>query len=55
MPELYTLVSLVVQQFAKWNYPEEFADVDPEATLRTYHEKFLPIAYSGTFWISLNE
>jgi iron complex transport system substrate-binding protein len=45
----------ILQQFAKWNYPEEFADVDPEATLRTYHEKFLPITYSGTFWISLNE
>jgi len=26
-----------------------------EATLRTYHEKFLPITYSGTFWVSLNE
>ncbi len=45
----------VLQQFAKWNYPEEFADVDPEATLRTYHEKFLPVDYSGTFWVSLNE
>ena len=45
----------VLQQFAKWNYPEEFADVDPEATLRTYHERFLPITYSGTFWVSLNE
>jgi len=45
----------VLQQFAKWNYPEEFADIDPEATLRTYHEKFLPITYSGTFWVSLND
>lgn len=45
----------ILQQFAKWNYPEEFADVDPEATLRAYHEKFLPISYSGTFWVSLNE
>jgi iron complex transport system substrate-binding protein len=45
----------VLQQFAKWNYPQELADIDPEATLRTYHEKFLPITYSGTFWVSLNE
>jgi iron complex transport system substrate-binding protein len=45
----------VLQQFAKWLYPAEFADVDPEATLRTYHDRFLPIDYSGTFWVSLNE
>ena len=45
----------LLQQFAKWMYPAEFADIDPEASLRTYHEKFLPIEYSGTFWVSLNE
>jgi iron complex transport system substrate-binding protein len=36
-------------------YPTEFADIDPEANLRTYHEKFLPIEYSGTFWVGLND
>ena len=45
----------VLQQFAKWNYPAEFADIDPEANLRTYHEKFLPIPFSGTFWVGLND
>lgn len=45
----------VMQQFAKWLYPAEFADIDPEANLRTYHEKFLPITYGGTFWVSLND
>ncbi|MGE3269751.1 MAG: ABC transporter substrate-binding protein [Chloroflexota bacterium] len=45
----------VLQQFAKWNYPDQFADIDPEANLRTYHEKFLPIEYSGTFWVGLND
>ena len=45
----------VMQQFAKWMYPAELADIDPEANLRTYHEKFLPIPYSGTFWVSLND
>ena len=45
----------VLQQFAKWNFPELFADIDPEANLRTYHEKFLPIDYSGTFWVGLND
>jgi iron complex transport system substrate-binding protein len=45
----------LLQQFAKWNFPEQFADIDPEANLRTYHEKFLPITYSGTFWVGLND
>jgi iron complex transport system substrate-binding protein len=45
----------VLQQFAKWMYPAEFADIDPEANLRTYHERFLPISYGGTFWVGLNE
>ena len=42
-----------LQQIAKWNYPAAFADVDPEASLRTFHERFLPIPYSGAFWVSL--
>jgi iron complex transport system substrate-binding protein len=45
----------ILQQFAKWMYPDLFADVDPELSLRTYHEKFLPITYGGTFWVSLND
>jgi len=45
----------VLQQFAKWMYPDEFADIDPEENLRVYHERFLPITYSGTFWVSLND
>ena len=42
-----------LQQIAKWNYPAAFADVNPEASLRTFHERFLPIPYSGAFWVSL--
>jgi iron complex transport system substrate-binding protein len=45
----------VLQQFAKWMYPDRFADLDPEAALRTYHQRFLPISYSGTFWVGLSE
>jgi iron complex transport system substrate-binding protein len=44
----------VLQQFAKWMYPDLFADIDPAANLKAYHERFLPIGYSGTFWVSLN-
>jgi iron complex transport system substrate-binding protein len=44
-----------LQAFAKWFYPEEFADVDPEANLREFHEKFLPVDFSGVWVISITE
>ncbi|SCL74372.1 ferrichrome/ferrioxamine B periplasmic transporter [Methanoculleus chikugoensis] len=42
----------VVEAFAKWFYPEEFKDVDPDAVLREYHDRFMPIDYNGTFFYS---
>lgn len=39
-----------LQQFAKWLYPEEFQDVDPAANFKEFHDRFLPIDYSGAFW-----
>lgn len=47
----YHFVALM--QFARWLYPQDFADVDPEAVFRDFHEKFLPIPYGGTFWATL--
>jgi len=38
---------------AKELYPELFKDVDPEAVFKEFHEKFLPIPYSGVFWAKL--
>ncbi len=46
---------VVLQQFAKWFYPEEFRDVDPVANFAEFHDRFLPIDYSGTFMLSVNE
>lgn len=43
-----------VQALAKWLHPDKFADLDPHATFRTLHEKFLPIDVSGVFWTELN-
>ena len=45
----------VLQQFAKWFYPEEFADMDPVANFAEFHDRFLPIGYSGTFFVSAAE
>ncbi len=44
-----------IQQFAKWFHPDLFADLDPEATFREFHEKFLPIAYKPGYFVSLDK
>ncbi|WP_424987161.1 ABC transporter substrate-binding protein [Microbulbifer sp. S227A] len=43
---------VAIQQLAKWFYPEDFEDLDPQATFDELHEKFLPFEASGTFWMS---
>ncbi|MBE1292896.1 MAG: ABC transporter substrate-binding protein [Rhodobacteraceae bacterium] len=44
---------VAMQAFAKWMHPELFEDVDPEASMKELHDRFLPIDYSGVFWGSL--
>lgn len=44
----------VFEYLAKTYYPEEFADIDPEATLKEFYEKFLPFSYGGTWFMHLN-
>jgi len=34
-------------------YPEAFRDVDPQASFRAYHEKYLPVAFGGNWMVSL--
>ncbi len=48
---IYDFVAL--QYFAKWFYPQEFRDVNPEESWKEFHEKFLPIDYSGTWAVGL--
>lgn len=43
------------QQLAKWLYPADFQEIDPEGSLREFHERFMPIAYSGTWMVGLEE
>jgi iron complex transport system substrate-binding protein len=44
---------VAVQQIAKWLHPDLFRDVDPDATLRALHDRFLPIPYQPGYWVSL--
>ena len=44
---------VAVQQLAKWFHPDLFADLDPDATFREFHEKFLPVEYQPGYWLSL--
>ena len=44
---------VAMQAFAKWFHPDLFKDVDPEATFKELHERFLPFEASGVFWTTL--
>lgn len=44
---------VAVQQIAKWLHPDLFTDLDPEATFKELHERFLPVAYHTGYFASL--
>jgi len=41
---------LAVQAFAKWFYPQKFAYLDPEQTMKQMYQQFLAVEPSGTYW-----
>ncbi len=41
---------VAVQAMAKWFHPQEFADVDPEATWRDFMTRFQPFRSEGAYW-----
>lgn len=42
-----------IQQLAKWLHPALFEALDPDASLRELHERFLPVPYRPGYFISL--
>ncbi len=44
---------VAIQQLAKWIHPEEFEDLDPDATFAELHDRFMPFDAGGQFWVSL--
>lgn len=43
-----------VQAMAKWFHPDRFADLDPQATLKTFFDRFQPFPQDGVYWASLD-
>jgi iron complex transport system substrate-binding protein len=43
-----------IQAFARWLYPDLFSDMDPAANFREFHEKFMPVEYSGVWMLDIN-
>ncbi|SER80680.1 ABC transporter substrate-binding protein [Rhizobium sp. NFR03] len=44
---------VAIQQIAKWLHPDLFKDLDPEATFKELHERFLPLPYKPGYFVSL--
>lgn len=44
---------VAIQQLARWFHPALFADLDPDATYREMHERFLPVPYQPGYFVSL--
>ncbi|OHV79831.1 ABC transporter substrate-binding protein [Ensifer sp. LCM 4579] len=45
---------VAIQQIAKWLHPDLFKDLDPEATFKELHERFLPLPYKSGYFASLS-
>ena len=46
---------VAVPAFAKWFYPDEFKDLQPDEIFKSFHEKFLPVDYTGVWTMSIKE
>lgn len=44
---------VAVQQIAKWLHPDLFKDLDPDATFKQLHERFLPVDYHPGYFATL--
>ncbi len=44
-----------LQAMAKWINPDLYADLDPDAALATFFERFQAVDLNGVYWIGLND
>ena len=43
-----------LQYIAKWLHPELFKDLNPEESLRTFYDNFIPLPYHGVWATELS-
>ena len=41
----------LLQAMAKWFHPDQFSDLDPDATLAEFFDRFQPVALDGVYWL----
>lgn len=46
---------VAIQEIAKWLHPDLFKDLDPEATFKERHARFLPLDYKPGYFVSLKD
>ncbi|WP_374754429.1 ABC transporter substrate-binding protein [Aureimonas sp. AU12] len=46
---------VAIQQMAKWLHPDLFPGLDPEATFKELHARFLPLDYKPGYFVSLTD
>ncbi|NSX92394.1 ABC transporter substrate-binding protein [Agrobacterium tumefaciens] len=46
---------VAIQEIAKWLHPDLFGDLDPEATFKELHARFLPLDYKPGYFVSLKD
>ncbi|MCB8835909.1 ABC transporter substrate-binding protein [Aurantimonas sp. VKM B-3413] len=44
---------VAIQEMAKWLHPDLFRDLDPEATFKELHARFLPLEFKPGYFVSL--
>ncbi|MGP4674855.1 ABC transporter substrate-binding protein [Agrobacterium salinitolerans] len=46
---------VAIQEIAKWLHPDLFKDLNPEATFKELHARFLPLDYKPGYFVSLKD
>ena len=46
---------VAIQEITKWLHPDLFKDLDPEATFKELHARFLPLDYKPGYFVSLKD
>ncbi|GGD91787.1 ABC transporter substrate-binding protein [Aureimonas endophytica] len=46
---------VAIQEMAKWLHPNLFKDLDPDATFKELHARFLPLDYKPGYFVSLTD